>query len=741
LIQSFNADKPYSRFIQEQIAGDVLYPEDAQAIAALGFLAAGPWDESSLKDIREDSLDRKAGQYIDRDDMVGTVGLSFLSTTVQCARCHDHKFDPISQKEYYGMQAVFAGVDRANRAFDPDPAVREQRLALQRRKQELQGGPSVTAQLLKDPARAAQVAAWEQGLAKNAGWKVLDPVAFTSAEGATLKKLDDGSILSGGKKPERDTVTIEAVSADAAITALRLETLTDDSLPNRGPGRQDNGNLHLTEIKIAAAPAGEPMKRQPVPVARALADFNQDGWDIAKALDGQPGTAWGIYPSIGNAHAAVFVFKAPVSFPGGTRLTVSLEQLHGSGHLIGRARLSATSAPVKSADPTLQPLPPNLQAILAKPSAERKQSERGTLAHYALNQIVDAELAALPKAQLVYSAAADFQADGSFRPAKGCRPVHVLKRGDVRFPLQPAAPGAIGAVPGMEAALRIADVSSEGQRRAALANWVSDPKNALTWRSIVNRAWHYHFGRGLVATPNDFGRLGATPSHPELLDWLTATFQEEGGSLKALHRRIVTSAAYMQASRHRDDAVRIDADNVLLWRMNVQRLDAESVRDAVLQIAGKLDLTMGGPSIKHFQQSPGIHRTPKVDYQAFDPDAPGAHRRSVYRFIFRTVPDPFMDALDCPDASQFTATRTVSVTALQALALLNDPFMVRMSEHFAKRLDTGDVKQQVRQAYRLALNREPTEREATLIERYATRHGLANACRVLLNSNEFSFVP
>jgi hypothetical protein len=293
----------------------------------------------------------------------------------------------------------------------------------------------------------------------------------------------------------------------------------------------------------------------------------------------------------------------------------------------------------------------------------------------------------------------------------------------------------------MEAALRIADVSSEGQRRAALANWVSDPKNALTWRSIVNRAWHYHFGRGLVATPNDFGRLGATPSHPELLDWLTATFQEEGGSLKALHRRIVTSAAYMQASRHRDDAVRIDADNVLLWRMNVQRLDAESVRDAVLQIAGKLDLTMGGPSIKHFQQSPGIHRTPKVDYQAFDPDAPGAHRRSVYRFIFRTVPDPFMDALDCPDASQFTATRTVSVTALQALALLNDPFMVRMSEHFAKRLDTGDVKQQVRQAYRLALNREPTEREATLIERYATRHGLANACRVLLNSNEFSFVP
>jgi hypothetical protein len=166
------------------------------------------------------------------------------------------------------------------------------------------------------------------------------------------------------------------------------------------------------------------------------------------------------------------------------------------------------------------------------------------------------------------------------------------------------------------------------------------------------------------------------------------------------------------------------------------------MRDAVLQVAGKLDLTMGGPSVRHFKQSPGIHRTPKVEYHAFDPDAPGAHRRSVYRFIFRTVPDPFMDALDCPDASQFTAKREVSVTALQALALLNDPFMVRMSEHFAKRLaGAGDVHEQVKQAYRLALNREPTERERELLTALAERHGLANACRVLLNSNEFAFVP
>jgi hypothetical protein len=296
-------------------------------------------------------------------------------------------------------------------------------------------------------------------------------------------------------------------------------------------------------------------------------------------------------------------------------------------------------------------------------------------------------------------------------------------------------------VPQLDARLRLTNADDEGQRRAALAKWISDPKNTLTWRSIVNRVWHYHFGRGIVATPSDLGRMGAIPSHPELLDWLAATFLEEGGSLKKLHRRICTSATYLQTSQHREDAASVDADNVLLWRMNVQRLDAECVRDAVLQVAGKLDLAMGGPSVRNFKQSPGIHRTPKVEYEAFDVDAPGAHRRSVYRFIFRTVPDPFMDALDCPDASQFTATRTVSVTALQALALLNDPFMVRMSEHFARRVKAaGGVEAQVRQAYRLALQREPSEAEMALLSGYATTHGMANACRVLLNCNEFVFV-
>ncbi len=277
----------------------------------------------------------------------------------------------------------------------------------------------------------------------------------------------------------------------------------------------------------------------------------------------------------------------------------------------------------------------------------------------------------------------------------------------------------------------------------ALAKWLSDPNNVLTWRSIVNRVWHYHFGRGIVATPNDFGRMGGALTHPELLDWLAVHFRDGGGSLKQLHRLIVTSAVYRQSSQHRADCARADADNHLLWRMNRSRLDAESVRDAVLRVTGKLDPTMGGPSVKQFIQSPGIHRTPKVDYQAFDVDAPGGHRRSVYRFLFRTLPDPFMDTLDCPDSSQFTPVRSSSVTALQALAMLNDRFMVRQSRHFAARLSkaSADLDRQIEMAYLLALGRPPRPEETSRLATYAQKHGLANICRLILNSNEFMFVP
>ncbi len=275
-----------------------------------------------------------------------------------------------------------------------------------------------------------------------------------------------------------------------------------------------------------------------------------------------------------------------------------------------------------------------------------------------------------------------------------------------------------------------------------MARWVTDQKNVLTWRSIVNRVWQYHFGRGIVDSPNDFGRMGALPTHPELLDWLTVTFQEQGGSLKFLHKLLVTSAAYRQASGNEPKFAEIDGDNRYLWRMNRTRLDAESIRDAILRVSQKLDPTMGGPSVKQFIQSPGIHVTPVVDYLNFDVDSRENYRRSVYRFIFRTLPDPFMETLDCADASQLTPVRSTSVTALQALTMLNNRFVVRQSEHIAARLERScpDPAGRIHTAYEIILGRPATKREVDLVLEYASKHGLPNAVRMLLNSNEFMFV-
>jgi Protein of unknown function (DUF1553) len=297
-------------------------------------------------------------------------------------------------------------------------------------------------------------------------------------------------------------------------------------------------------------------------------------------------------------------------------------------------------------------------------------------------------------------------------------------------------------VAGLPSRFALADPKDEGARRAALARWITDPANTLTWRSIVNRAWQFHFGRGLVDSPNDFGRMGATPSHPELLDWLAAEFRDCGGSLKRLQRLIVTSAVYRQDSRHDANHAAIDADNRFLWRQNRRRLDAESVRDAILLASGRLDRTMGGPSVRQFALSPGVHVTPVVDYSKYDWTTSDSARRGVYRFLFRTLPDPFMDSLDAADASQLTPSRTESLTPLQALALLNNRFVLRHSERLAQRLEVERESSvgRIELAFLLALGRPATPDELRDWSEFASKHGLASAMRLIFNSNEFLFV-
>ena len=740
VIESLNADKPYARFVEEQIATDALWPEHPELTPALGMLAAGPWDESTLASIREDSIDRQIGRYLDRDDIVTTVMSTFTSSTVHCARCHNHKFDPFLQADYYALQAVFAGTEKAEKVFDVDPTVLAHRLVLEHQLKAIEARDMSVMSSMWNPESRAAFVQWEDSLrASQLQWSVLTPTEFTTANGTVLELKPDQSLLSTGDRPLTEVTTVSALLPVGEWTALRFEVLTDDSLPARGPGRQDNGNLHLCEIRVELSPDGQPASYSPITLCNATADFDQAGWDITRAIDGDPTTAWGIHPQVGQSHLAVFELQTPITVIENARVRITLDQLHGRMHTIGRMRLSVSGqpTPVRAA-----PVPTLFAASLSKPANERSAIEIAELELGFWKERTSQELSTLPAPRRVFAGTNDFPQDGGHISIGRPREVQILRRGEITQPIGEAFPGTLQCVAGLESRFSLPHPEQEATRRAALARWITDPHNPLTWRSIVNRVWHYHFGQGIVDTPNDFGRMGSPPSHPELLDWLAVHFRDSGGSLKQLHRLILSSAAYRQAAIHNPTAAAIDGSNRLLWRGNRQRLDAEMIRDSLLALNGRLDPTMGGPSVKQFVMTPGIHVTPNVDYKSFQLDDPTNSRRSIYRFLFRTLPDPLMDALDCPAGDQLVPVRSESVTSLQALAMLNNPFVIRQCEHLASRI-TSDPhldSQPIESVFRLALQREPTTDERTKLQTYANQHGLANACRLLINSNEFLFV-
>jgi hypothetical protein len=347
----------------------------------------------------------------------------------------------------------------------------------------------------------------------------------------------------------------------------------------------------------------------------------------------------------------------------------------------------------------------------------------------------EAARAALPPLERVY-AATTHKRQG--KP----RPIHVLSRGNVLAPTHEVGPGTLSVVAMPAARFDLPPGHAEGERRAALARWLVDPANPLVWRSAVNRVWQYHFGRGLVETASDFGRMGAPPSHPDLLDWLAATFRDGGGSLKGLHRLIVTSATYRQTAAVRADAAAVDSGNVLLWRQNRRRLEAEAVRDAVLAVSGGLDLTMGGPGWQDFKVERPEH-SPHYRYDRADPADRTTWRRGVYRFVVRSQTQPFMTSLDCADPSMRVEKRNESISAPQALALLNNGFMLVQARLFAERVarEAGpDPAAQVARAFLAACGRPPEADEAAALVTLARDHGMDNVCRALFNLAEFTFI-
>lgn len=728
VIDRFNRDISWAQFIREQLAVDYFFPKTSEQIVALGFLGAGPYDQSAA------ATAPKSFEYLDRDDLVTQTMGAFASTTANCARCHTHKFDPITQADYYALQAVFAGVGKGDIAFDIDQTVASQRTHWKNLKLATQNNNS---NVLLKPDNLKLVAEWEQSRGPQTRWVPLEPEVFVSTNGANLQRQPDASILSSGNTPEQETIVVTANTSLSTITAVRLDLLVDDSLPHKGPGRAHNGNLHLNEFELRAFKANA-VEGQVIPIRQATADFNQAGWTIQHAIDGNPKTAWGIYPKVGVGHHAVFVLKTPLIVEPGTKLSVTLKQVHGGAHIIGRFKLAATDAPKLN----VIALPAEVEAVLNIPAAKRTSEQQVLLASIVLKHRADQELEKLPPQVKVYAAAAEAVNERGMVKFSQPREIRLLVRGDLEKPRDVVAPGALTALAPLPARFELPKPHAESARRAALADWLADSRNPLTWRSIANRVWHYHFGKGLCDTPNDFGRMGGTPSHPELLDWLACELRDHNGSLKHLHRLICNSKTYRQSSAFHSELAEHDPENRLLGRMSRQRLDAGSYRDAVLLVSGQLDLKRGGPGVSHFTTTPGPQVTPVLHYDQFDLDSPGANRRSIYRVVWRGIPDPLMDALDFPDLGLLAPARGFSASPLQSLVLFNNRFVLHQAQKMAERARKVEAKlpDQIKRVVLWTWLRAPTADELKKMTNLADKHGLETVCRLVLNSNEFLFI-
>ena len=733
VVRALNEDKPYGQFIQEQIAGDVLFPETQDGIEALGFLAAGPWDFIGHAEVSESKTDGKIARHMDRDDVLGNAIGTLCSATIQCAQCHNHKFDPFSQEDYYSLQAVFSAIDRADKQYDIDPAIARQRTTYELKKREIQGqlnaisteiarlvGPELEA-IDKDirVAEAAQKSerppqyGWHSELAivqDTLKWVQVDLGAIQPIDQIVLHPTwdDFNGIGAGFGFPVRYRIE---VSDDESFNANKFNVASreDADTPNPGVSTQSFSKLGQTGryVRISATKLAPRAKDYMFAFAE-LQVFDDSGNNLA----------------LGKPVQSLDSIEAPVRW--------------------ARTNLTDDVMPTKTTATNLEELRTKRQALI---ESRVDYSIRMSLAEKSksMKEIVD-QISKLPPPSIVYAGTVHYGSGnfvGTGSQGGKARPISILARGQVTKPIREVGPGTLAAISTLKGRFEVSLDQPEGARRAALANWIVDKKNPLTWRSIVNRVWQYHFGRGIVSTSNDFGRMGDLPTHPELLDYLAADFLDNGGSLKALHRLIVTSNAYRQSSDNKDPkAAQLDPTNAMLWRQNRRKLDAESIHDSILSVSGTLDLKTGGPGWQDFVVTNPAH-SPHYEYQLSDPNDSKTWRRSIYRFIVRSQTQPFMTALNCADPSMRIERRNESESPQQALALLNNGFILTQSKHFANRVEKdvgGDVILQIDHAYRLATGNKPSEVQMHQMTNFVNELGLINLCRVLLNLNEFVFV-
>jgi len=734
VVRAFNDDLPWTDFITWQLAGDEVAPDNPLAVKATGFLAAGVWPTQITKN------EVAKARYDALDDMLGTTFTAMLGTTVACARCHDHKLDPIRQLDYYRLLATFTTTVRTEIEQDATPADFAKRLAAFRAEQEPLDAAVAQYEQHELPAKFADA----EAALDPAGfrWIVAVPQQSKSSGGATINAQDDGSLLLSGKNPDHETVTVTLASDLSGITGLRIEALAHPSLKKGGPGRADNGNFCLSDLTVVAK-AKSGGESVPVTLTDPKSTFDQKGLGIALAIDADGTSGWAIDPQFGKDHAAVVTFAQPVGFPGGTQLTVTLRFSNNLRHGMGRPRFSLTTGAVSLDGSTLTA---QVAEALRTPAAERSAAQRATLltwwrvsdpAWKKLRDAADAHQRSEPKRETVkvliaseglpavrlHSQGADFFPD-----------THFLRRGDPDQQLDVVTQsfwtqltdgdGSRWQVPPPSGA-------RTSHRRAALARWMTDVEHGagrLLARVAVNRIWQHLFGKAIVATPSDFGLKGEPPTHPEVIDWLAAEFIAGGWRVKPLIRALVLSSTYGQSGVAMPTALAGDPQNRLVTRHQRHRLEAEAVRDSLLTISGLLDPTLGGAGTRD----------------------EASRRRSLYFTIKRSALIPFLTAFDFPEPLQGVAERPATTVAPQALALLNNPHARVWAEGFAKRISgAGDDATTVTAAWRIALGRDPgVVEQADAVtylaqqqrERGDRQRALADLCQVIMCLNEVIYV-
>jgi len=745
VIRSFNSDKPYDRFMMEQVAGDVLKPVMSDGIIATSMLVCGPYDQAGNS--QRNQTQRMKTREEEMEDLVSCVTQGFLGMTVNCARCHAHKFDPIPQTDYYRIKSVFDGVFHGERDFGSQA----EREARQKKVAELN---AKIAELDKKVAELEKTA--REQIHARKGDKAPEapggprPVALWDFASGGLKDQVGGmhAKLNGSARLENGRLVLDGKSSFASTAALgkdvsekTLEAWVYLSTLDQGGGgvitlQNNNGepfdSIVYAEREKRAWMSGSNGFRRTRNLGGAAESANATT-AVHMAIVYGADNSISVYRN-GELYGQSYSQDSLVTYGKGQAQVLFGLRHKGAtrnGHLKGeleRAALYDRALSRKEIQASLASRGEfiTLEAVLKELNKEQRDARKALLAEA---ERIRGQISSIPRGGGKTYA-------GQRRQPK---PTQRLIKGNVRDRAEVVRPGALSVISEPSGDFGLAENAPEAERRIRFARWLADPKNPLPARVMANRVWHYHFGRGIVGSPNDFGSLGEAPTHPALLDWLAATFIEKGWRLKELHRLIVHSSTWRQASTWNKKSSDIDSESRLLWRHPPKRLTAESIRDSMLSISGKLNTQMGGPSYRPFT----ISSFGSSFYKIKDQEGPQFDRRSIYRMNVNSGKDPLLDVFDCPDPSVKAPRRRSTTTPLQALSLMNNSLVQRLSKNFADRLrgESAEGKTDpVQRAWLYAFAREPSGPERDQCEALVKEHGLETACWAIFNASEFLYV-